>query len=169
MEHLLKNKWGITLLEGMIALGLLALAATASFGVLLSVSRKSSRPDIQEEMQWAIERAGEGLQLYNGYSASDIATWPDELKGLCGANESLRDSDPLATSTTHTITCMLPPICDPATSSFTYEVSSSNFTGSVWTNMASQVGEMVDASDLPADYNQRKNISFNITCNGFTL
>ncbi len=161
MKRLIKNKWGITLLEGVIALGLLALAAAASFGVLLSISRKSSRPDLQEEMLWAVERASEGLQLYNGYSASTIASWPDDIKaGLCGG-----DTDPLSTSDTHTITCMLPPICDRATSSFSYTVGTAkNFTNTI---NVSLIGETV--ADLPSGYNQRKDIVFDITCNGFTL
>lgn len=179
MKHLLKNKWGITLLEGMIALGLLALAATASFGVLLSVSRKSTKPDLQEEMQWAIESAANGLQLYNGVTAEQLASWDNNLKGLC-AKAGSTDSDPLDSNVNHQITCMLPPICDRATSSFSYTVTPITFSPettdatlqNMWTDattMAAVVGETVPAGELPAGWNERKNLSFDITCNGFTL
>ena len=164
MKRLFKNKWGITLLEGVIALGLLSLVAAASFGVLLSVSRKSARPDLQEEMLWAIERASEGLQLYNGYTASDIASWPNELRGLCGPD--VTDADPLEVGRTHDIECMLPAICDPSNSSFSYQVANENFTNTIWSNLTSQMGEMVQN---PVDYQQRMNVSFDIKCNGFTL
>ena len=49
MKKILKSKKGVTILEGLIALALLALVATGTFAVLLSSSRKSSQPDIRED------------------------------------------------------------------------------------------------------------------------
>ena len=57
MKHILQNKRGVTLLEGLIALLLLAVIAVGTFGVLLSTSRRASDPDIRAEMILAVERA----------------------------------------------------------------------------------------------------------------
>ena len=62
---MITNKKGVTLLEGLIALALLAMVAVGTFSVLLSSSRKSSGPDKAEEMLLAIERAHHGLQVFN--------------------------------------------------------------------------------------------------------
>ena len=162
MKHIFKNKLGITLLEGLIALGLLSLAATATFGVLLSVSRKSSRSDIREEMLWAVERAHERLQMYNGLSDTEVQSLPSAQQGLCGAQSPYRH--PLDTGDPHTITCMLPPLCDlQRDSSFTYKVTledmqrvqHSLFNG--------------DVNEVSGPLFQRKHIAFDIRCNGFTL
>lgn len=167
MKRLLKNKLGITLLEGLIALGLLSLAATATFGVLLSISRKSSRSDIHEEMLWAVERAHQGLQMYNGMSDSDIASLTTGSGGLCGG-----DTTPLANGT-HTINCMLPVICDRNSpeagrnSSFTYTVSEENLYG-VENALAVQIPEDTSTSGV-LPLLTRKQIQFDIQCNGFTL
>ena len=149
-------------MEGLIALGLLALAATATFGVLLSTSRKSSRSDIPEEMLWAVERAHEGLQMYNGLSATELSALSNEHKGLCGkANGTDTDSDPLGAGT-HTITCMLPPLCDlQRGSSFTYTVTLEDMHGIKYA--------LPDWEDTSSDLFQRKHIQFDIQCNGFTL
>lgn len=162
MKHIFKNKLGITLLEGLIALGLLSLAATATFGVLLSVSRKSSRSDIREEMLWAVERAHERLQMYNGLSDTEVQSMPSAQQGLCGVESPYRH--PLDTGAPHTITCMLPPLCDlQRDSSFAYTVTledmqrvqHSLFNG--------------DVNEVSGPLFQRKRISFDIRCNGFTL
>ena len=52
INFFIKNKKGVTILEGLIALGLLAAVSVGIFGVLLSLSRKSYEPDIREEMLW---------------------------------------------------------------------------------------------------------------------
>lgn len=166
MKRILNNKMGITLLEGIIALGLLALAATATFGVLLSVSRKSSSSDIREEMLWAVERAHERLQMYNGLSAEELNLLPNERKGLCGqADGTNTDTDPLGAGV-HTITCMLPPLCDlQRNSSFTYTVTLEDLYG---VQRALYNRDVEVPSDEEPLY-QRKHIAFNIQCNGFTL
>lgn len=156
MKRLLKNKAGVTILEGLIALGLLALVAGGTFGVLLSTSRKASQPDIREEMLLAVERASEQLQVYTNPSASNV---PDNFKnGLCG-EETL--STVLSTANNHDIGCMLPAVCDRNNSEFSYKVTEVDVT----------------PSGFPADTDYRANpvplttkqISFKITCNGFTL
>ena len=157
MKRLLKNKAGVTILEGLIALGLLALVAGGTFGVLLSTSRKASQPDIREEMLLAVERASEQLQVYTNPSASNV---PDNFKnGLCGSETSL--SNVLSTTNEHDIECMLPAVCDRNNSEFSYKVTEVDVT----------------PSGFPADTDYRANpgplttkqISFKITCNGFTL
>lgn len=160
MKRILKNKLGVTLLEGVIALGLLALAAGATFGVLLSVSRKSTRPDFQEEMLWAVERAHSELQLYVGQPENISST--SLPKGLCGG-----DNTPLSTSGDHTINCMLPAICDRTTSSFTYKVVSANRV--LINDTALSATTQLRAENVTNANWTGKNITFQITCNGFTL
>lgn len=147
MNRLLKNKKGVTILEGLIALGLLALVAGGTFGVLLSVSRKASRPDIREEMILAVERANEQLQVY--VLAGAI---PSHFQGLCGG-----ESSPLS-SGTHPIKCELPAICDQDKSSFSYQVTSSSIT------LPAASGNVKNESSVTLP-----NVKFFITCNGFTL
>lgn len=141
MKHLLKNKKGVTILEGLIALTLLAVVATGTFAVLLSASRKSTAPDIREEMAYAVDKAHNLLQgyiIHQGYGSTmsgvqmkrpsnidndsvkaggttshDVFA-SDFKNGLCslsGGNFQVTDSTPLANGT-HEIPCLLPPICD---------------------------------------------------------
>ena len=156
MNRLLKNKKGVTILEGLIALGLLALVAGGTFGVLLSVSRKSSQPDIREEMLLAVERANEQLQMYaSGISSSDL---PEEYNdGLCN------NRDTSLSSGAHDINCMLPAICDPNNQSgFSYTVAykTLNPAGFPTNNTYRMTG---------FNNTQTREITFDITCNGFTL
>lgn len=155
MNRLLKNKKGVTILEGLIALGLLALVAGGTFGVLLSVSRKSSQPDIREEMLLAVERAHEQLQMY---TSGDTTNLPLEYQnGLCN------NGDTSLSSGKHDIKCMLPAICDPNNESkFSYTV----------------VYKTLTPADFPTantyrttGFNnvQTREVTFDITCNGFTL
>lgn len=102
MKKLLKDKAGVTVLEGIIALGLLALIAGGAFGVLLAASRQASQPDIREEMAWAVENANARLKM------RAAALCPD-------------DSAPLALGN-HNIKCLLPPLCDQNRSEFIYGV-----------------------------------------------
>ncbi len=158
MKRLLKNKTGVTILEGLIALGLLALVAGGTFGVLLSVSRKASQPDIREEMLLAIERANEQLQAYAGGLGKADASFQ---YGLCGAASSnkVTDSAPL-NSGKHEIPCLLPAICDRANSSFIYTVG---------TRSVSAPSYPSNTNYRAATFQDAKQITFDITCNGFTL
>lgn len=138
------NKKGVTLLEGLIALGLLAMVTTGTLGVMLSISRKASKPDIREEMILAVEKANSQLQA----------------KALCG------DEDPLAIKT-HNIDCMLPPICDRNTSGL------SEFTYDVKPGTPVNVSDHVVGHDVltggSSSLSKVKEITFNIKCNGYSL
>lgn len=161
MKRLLKNKTGVTILEGLIALGLLALVAGGTFGVLLSVSRKASQPDIREEMLFAVERASELLQLYTNTGVNEANVPEDFRKGLCKESSSFSS----VLSGTHQINCMLPAICDRENgkSSFSYSVSEETFSPAGFPS-ASNTTYREPSSTL-----KKKKISFNIKCNGFTL
>lgn len=159
-KYFLHNKKGVSLLEGLIALLLLALIATGTFGVLLSTSRRSTQPDIREEMVLAIERAMDKMQVYvhpSSYAYDDL---PDDVQGgLCGG-----DSDPLSTSQAHQINCMLPPICNQSNNNsyFRYTVEQVNkpkaklYPSNQGTGAASQAANPYS-------------ITFDIQCNGFRL
>ncbi|MBO5010843.1 MAG: hypothetical protein J6J74_04450 [Elusimicrobiaceae bacterium] len=156
MNRLLKNKKGVTILEGLIALGLLALVAGGTFGVLLSVSRKSSQPDIREEMLLAVERANEQLQMYaSGTSSSDLPT--EYQNGLCN------NGDTSLSSGTHDIKCMLPAICDPN--------NKSEFSYTVVYKTLNPAGFPTANTYRTTGFNnaQTREVTFDITCNGFTL
>lgn len=156
MKHILKNKKGVTLLEGLIALGLLALVTAGSFGVLLSISRQASQPDIREEMALAVEKAHQQLQRYT-YEGTDTSIPADIRFGLCGESSG----DPF--SGEHDINCLLPAICDPDSekSSFTYEVMDSEMNITLPTNSISD--------NFVYTGNDSVKVQFKIKCNGFTL
>ena len=198
MRNLLNNKKGVTLLEGLIALVLLALVATGTFSVLLSTSRKSTGPDIQEEMALAVERAHKLLQAY----VTEQGTIPTELqdkRGLCGYND---ETDPLADGT-HDITCLLPSLCNSSgwdhgkgsgywPFSYTvgdfivYEVEQNgkgsypypylllNEESDVLATSTANESRLEELSALKYDgssfqYPKLKQITFRMTCNGFSL
>lgn len=154
MNRLLKNKKGVTILEGLIALGLLALVAGGTFGVLLSVSRKSSQPDIREEMLLAVERAHEQLQMYTSGDTTNLP--PEYQNGLCN------NGDTSLSPGKHYIECMLPAICDPNNnkSEFFYEVTF---------RPVNVAGFPTANTYRVSSFESAKTITFNITCNGFTL
>ncbi len=155
MKKILNGKTGVTILEGIIALGLLALVAGGAFGVLLSASRQNTQPDIREEMVWAVEKAHDKLKGYNGQGILPTDTIPTNSQyGLCGTATS-PDNFPLQEGP-HEIKCLLPPICDPNQSSFTYEVEDINM------GIPSTVHS--ETSSLSG-----KKITFSITCNGYKL
>ena len=164
-KKILFQKAGVTVLEGLIALGLLALVAAGTFGVLLSVSRKAGSPDIRESMALAVERAHEQLQMYTpGITGNSNDSLPSELEyGLCGG-----DSDPLSTGTTHEINCMLPPICDKNRSSFSYTTGTEKYQMSLPFVAQYGVNGMVPGLGGDSDVSIRS-VEFSITCNGFTL
>lgn len=169
MIRFLRNKKGVTLLEGLIAMMLLALVTTGTFAVLLSTSRKTSQPDIREEMALAVDRASQMLQayVYNANDTSTLSTTQQDRmnSGLCeGA-----DSTPLSTLTAHDISCLLPPICDQGTvghSSFVYYVEDTSL------SLPSHTSDLAtsDASALASGEREPlRTIRFEITCNGYTL
>ncbi len=171
MRRILSNQKGVTLLEGLIAMGLLALVAAGTFGVLLSVSHKSGKPDIREEMALAVEKANDQLQAYSqnmsfsGESQNSVRLCAEDTQG----------TGPLDVSVTHNIACLLPVICDRSHSSFTYTISnpgdvpfydpSGNSRGqNAFLNQTNY-----DVAALENIHFRRLQITFNITCNGFTL
>ncbi len=164
MKRILSKKTGVTILEGLIALGLLALVAAGTFGVLLSVSRKAGSPDIRESMVLAVERAYDQLQMYTP-DLNDLSnnSLPNSFAyGLCGG-----DSDPLG-SGRHDIECMLPPLCDKNKSEFYYT------TGNTKTSMSLPFVSKYSSSGTVAGWNNAttatvRSVEFTISCNGFTL
>ena len=174
MKKLLKSKAGVTILEGVIALGLLAVITGGAFGVLLSVSRQGTHPDVQEEMVWAVEKVNDLLKVYATYGTEEASLIASGLEGSCLAN----GTDPLDDSSTHTINCMLPPICDENNnSSFTYSVSKDNGAFTVPLNPDTDVegdsgtikyASAYGLSELPGP-SQLIRITYNIRCNGYEL
>ena len=170
LKRVLIKKNGVTILEGLIAMGLLALVAAGTFGVLLSVARKSGAPDIREEMVLAVERANDQLQMYSPgmvSTMSDNKLYEQYANGMCGGSlipSDVRhtDSSPMSLGS-HNIKCMLPPLCDFSTSSFTYTVTEAIFITHTY-GAANMVTDY--ASAFPTNGRQ---VTFNITCNGFTL
>lgn len=170
LKRVLTKKKGVTILEGLIALGLLALVAAGTFGVLLSVARKSGAPDIREEMVLAVERANDQLQMYSSGIVSGMTNsklYEQYANGMCGgslipAEVKVSDSSPMSIGS-HNIKCMLPPLCDYSNSTFTYTVREASFTTHNYgvSNMVTDY-----ASAFPTKGRQ---VTFNITCNGFTL
>lgn len=172
MNKFLRSKKGVTILEGLIAMTLLAVVATGTFAVLLATSRKTSAPDIREEMSFAVEKAHSMLQAYimaenvgwaDGVALSDIPT--ASQKGLCGG-----DNNPLGNGS-HNINCMLPPLCDRAQSSFAYNVATRNYTNVMRasdTYVPRNASGVITSGAETAGAKYRQ-INFTITCNGFTL
>ena len=166
INRLIKSKTGVTVLEGLIALGILAMVAAATFGVLLSISRKSSQPDIREEMILAVERAQASLQLYNGLTPTEISNLPAGLQdGLCGSASvghnplNVEENGVAQQEATYDIHCMLPAICE--TGAFTYTI---------------ETAQNVNRGGIPFDYSkygdhlpQERQVTFQISCNGQTL
>lgn len=170
LKRVLTKKKGVTILEGLIALGLLALVAAGTFGVLLSVARKSGAPDIREEMVLAVERANDQLQMYSSGIVSGMTNsklYEQYANGMCGgslipAEVKVSDSSPMELGS-HNIKCMLPPLCDYSNSTFTYTVREASFNTHNY-----------GASNMVTDYasafpTKGRQVTFNITCNGFTL
>lgn len=161
MRRILSNQKGVTLLEGLIAMGLLALVAAGTFGVLLSVSHKSGKPDIREEMALAVEKANDQLQAY----AQNMTDTPANQNNLCP--EDTQDH-PLTLDNTHNIKCLLPVIC-AGSSSFSYTVTNPgalNFKNDAGGN-EDYISDENYTSSTPSTHQRR--ITFSITCNGFTL
>ena len=173
IRKFLKNKKGVTLLEGLIALLLLALVAAGTFAVLLSAARKSMGPDIREEMALAIEKASDLLQGYVYVNSDTISggTGNRFAKGLC--DPTIVDAAPLSTTGSHDIKCLLPPICDRSNSSFTYTISVPTLheTNSSYPSGALKSADVMSDSGLAAGYTRATpyRVVFDINCNGFSL
>ena len=165
LKRILTNETGVTILEGLIALGLLALVAGGSFAVLLSVSRQSSQPDIREEMSYAVEKANDELQLFTSLPE----TIPDEYpKGLCGNDNKPLERYSSSNPVRHNIACRLPPLCDKNHDSY--------FQYTVYDNQAVDLNQRIpatlrDGAVVGAGENSVPvvKIKFEIACNGYKL
>lgn len=172
---ILNNKKGVTVLEGIIALGLLAVVTVGAFGVLLSAARKSTQPDMREEMALAVENAKDKLQIYINTNNDSFAKarLPSGLaNGLCGG-----DSNPLQAGTDHHIKCLLPKICDASSSqsAFSYKISSGN---SFATNLDytkhreggdNRVAKLCNNCSGTSAGTSTLKVTFTIKCNGYEL
>lgn len=156
MKRIFLNKKGVTLLESLIALMLLAIVATGTFGVLLSVTRTSATPDIREEMTMAIEKADEKLHAaYADYLAGN------DMQGLCydPSIPSSVDNNPWV-GTGHNLNCLLPDICDMAHSEFSYSIT---------TNVEPFLPVTTSGGDTFHEDSNAAIIRYSIKCNGFKL
>ncbi len=172
--------------------------ATGTFAVLLSASRKTSAPDLREELVLAVEKAHEQLQAYvyaSGFSLDKADAAGGKLvpeafrQGLCGRARfnKVTDGNPISNGT-HNIACMLPPICDrdvandcnDATGSKSCFVYRVNVAGvGRWSGPLP--GEAREKSlnnkwdtgvfnvDAPTTFSNGKDVTFEIRCNGYTL
>lgn len=167
MHFIFKNKKGVTILEGLIALGILAIVSVGIFGVLLSISRKSTDTDVREEMVLAVDRAYKALQLYS--FSLNPSTWSSSWipntypLGLC-AGDGMVDNNPMNSDVWHDISCMLPPICDrsPNQSYFRYKPFS----------VPAELPPGAQKQDFRmggSDYLEITGVEIRIKCNGFTL
>lgn len=199
IKKIFNSKKGLTLLEGLIALSLLAIVVTGTFAVLLSTSRRTSTPDIREELVLAVERAHEQLQTYVAQEFFQFHRVQDESgyitpaafrNGLCGAaaRNAVTDNNPLGDGT-HNIKCMLPLVCDQGNiaddcndstgskNCFVYRVNEDS--AGHWANPLPDRGrakaparQWTDGnvySSLYAPFSEGKTITFEIRCNGYTL
>jgi len=150
MKRFLKNKKGVTLLEGLIALLLLTVVATGTFGVLLSVSRKSNATDIRAEMTAAVARVKDEMKARRQY-----LPYKDD------GGETYCDGKPK-----NDLSCYLPPICDKNNnSSFTFVYDDASYRAKTMPfKQADLDTDITNNLKVPAPV-----ISFHIECNGFTL
>lgn len=157
-KSILRNKKGVTVLEGLIALGLLAMVAAGAFAVLLSSARHSSQSDFREEMLLAVEKANDALQQYAINQQSSLSADTYMTSGLCTG-----DSSPLSTGT-HSIDCMLPALCDKNAghSAFSYTVATRT------QNVNGTIGSSHKISGFDNTLTHL-GITYNITCNGYSL
>ena len=173
MSKIFKSKEGVTILEGLVAMGVLAMVAVGVLGVVLSISRKSNQPDIREEMAYAVEQAYHDLQLYTSTDPNSPLPAGSGIPCMCSA-DPCHEGDPDAmhplavTSEERPIDCRLPSLCDGAKSSFSYRVmSSDNFPN------PSQLQQFPAGGATPSleNWSQIRNLSvnFSITCNGYKL
>lgn len=157
MRKILKSKCGVTILEGLIALTLLALVATGTFAVLLSTSRKSAVPDLREEMILAVEKVSRKIQMYIAADGTNLSSL-EHVGSYSGAS--------VLSSGSHSIKDELPPICDSSKSDFTYTVSLVD-PASRKSGTPKPLAD--DLETVGATAAKAYEISFSIKCNGYTL
>lgn len=176
IRKLLSKKAGVTLLEGLIAIALLALVASGTFGVLLSVSRKTDQPDRREDMVYAIEGLNDILKSGAFIMQDGNEEAPSYIKtALCVGIEtnSANNNKPLSVGK-HYVNCLLPLSCDRRTSEFFYEVAEAKVDFSALPNLRSSTFQNANIVGSQNPYSGNKeiasrSISYQITCNGYSL
>ena len=140
----MKNSKGYTIIEAVIAMLLVSVVVGGIFSALMASRRAIIDPSYKEEMVFAVESAN---NLLKNYVTSDKTKVPTDLKnGLCP--DEAFETDPLSVDT-HKIKCLLPPVCEPSASNFTYTVSAVT----------------VAVPDVTGQNPTLKSIKFNIMCN----
>lgn len=177
---ILNSKAGVTVLEGVIALGLLAVVTAGAFGVLLSAARKSTQPDMREEMALAVEGAKDELQVYIN-TVGNTTFLPELLKNnLCNLEDEPFHPLVGGDSVHHHITCKLPKICDRTSpkSWFYYRIPSTNAVPTRLNTAKHQEGGTDRVAKLcnncvsyglGSTGTSTMRVEFNIQCNGYEL
>jgi len=186
MRNLFTDTKGVTLLEGLIALLLLAVVAVGTFSVLLSVSRQPAQPDIQEEMLFAVERANNLLQLYTYFLGTSDDNSPHTNTRIINQLQHYFGTTPLSVGVHNSTNLrkLLPVICDRddtnnSPSTLTYTVTREDVNLDVKTAVGLGESES-DAYLTTGAWNDNVysytaanipvvKVEFNITCNGYTL
>lgn len=138
----MKNIKGYTIIEAVIAMLLVSVVVGGIFSALMASRRAIIDPSYKEEMVFAVESAN---NLLKNYVTSDKSKVTDDLRsGLC--DDGTVDAISVGT---HDIKCLLPDVCNPTTSSFTYTVTN------VPVTVPGVTGSTVTM----------QNIKFNIMCN----
>ena len=176
IKSFLSKKKGVTLLEGLIAIALLALVASGTFGVLLSVSRKSDQPDRREDMIYAIDSLNDLLKSAAFYMQDSSENIPDYLaNALCFGSGHTDAKKPLKAGVPHNVKCLLPPSCDQAQSSFSYQVQSLDVNLTVGLDNNDPRANLIDKNIVSSQNPHAGNninsfkIKYDITCNGYSL
>lgn len=155
MNRFLKNKKGVTLLEGLIAIGLLAMVSVSTFSVLLSISRRAKQPDLREDMLLSIEKTNAELQKHIGDpNFNNLYICP--VVGLNAAGNPA--------------SCMAPIKCTMLgqsflTPTFTYTVEDNDLESKIMNLLPTADKRSMD-SDEKAKVFGTKKTTFNITCQG---
>ena len=156
MNRFLKNKKGVTLLEGLIAIGLLAMVSVSTFSVLLSISRRAKQPDLREDMLLSIEKTNAELQKHIGDpNFNNLPICP--VVGLNAAGNPA--------------SCMAPIKCTMLgqqfllTPTFTYTVEDNDLESKIM-NLLPDADKRSMYPEEEAKVFGTKKTTFNITCQG---
>ncbi len=155
MNRFLKNKKGVTLLEGLIAIGLLAMVSVSTFSVLLSISRRAKQPDLREDMLLSIEKTNAELQKHIGDpNFNNLRICP--VVGLNAAGNPA--------------SCMAPIKCTVLgqsflTPTFTYTVEDNSLESKIMNLLPNADKRSMDSNEKAKVFGTKKT-TFNITCQG---
>ncbi|MDR0952612.1 MAG: type II secretion system GspH family protein [Elusimicrobiota bacterium] len=144
---MIKNIKGFTLIESLISMLLIAIMVAAIFSAVMAARRALIQPSQREEMALAIESASDLLKYYMNTDSAQAPS-SDIVQAFCNISNG---TVALSTGVTHDIACLLPLVCDPNLSTFTYTISETT----VPINETETTGMLA--------------VQFNINCNGETL